>query len=76
VNFIAMEFTDGETLRELMQSAPIKLTEAVDVAAQVASRSKVIVSVGYPVDERVGPTIIEGLTRTREDNQITCSCGY
>src|SRR2546425_10744279 len=37
VNFIAMEFIDGETLRELMQSAPIKFTEVLDVAIQTAN---------------------------------------
>src|SRR5437667_6618570 len=37
VNFIAMEFIVGETLRERMQSAPIKFTEVLDVAIQTAN---------------------------------------
>src|SRR5881296_1742490 len=36
VHFIATEFIDGETLRERMRSAPMKLGEALDVAAQIA----------------------------------------
>ena len=37
VYFIATEFIDGETLREWVQHAPMKLGEVLDVAAQVAS---------------------------------------
>src|SRR5947208_37435 len=37
INFIATEFIDGQTLRERMRSAPMKLRETLDVAAQVAS---------------------------------------
>src|SRR5438132_2689214 len=37
INFIATEFIDGETLRERMQGAPMKLGEVLDVAAQIAS---------------------------------------
>jgi eukaryotic-like serine/threonine-protein kinase len=37
INFIATEFIDGETLREHMRNAPVKLGEVLDVAAQVAS---------------------------------------
>src|SRR5213080_3539325 len=37
INFIATEFIDGETLRERMRNAPMKLAEILDVAAQVAS---------------------------------------
>src|SRR5229473_2966041 len=37
VNFIATEFIDGETLRQRMRNAPMKLGEVLDVAAQVAS---------------------------------------
>ena len=37
VNFIATEFIDGETLRERMRGAPLKLGEVLDVAAQIAS---------------------------------------
>ena len=37
VNFIATEFIDGETLRERMQNAPLKLGETLDVSAQIAS---------------------------------------
>src|SRR5438093_9077509 len=33
VNFIATEFIDGETLRERMRSAPLKLGEVLDVTA-------------------------------------------
>jgi len=37
VNFIATEFIDGETLRERMRNAPMKLGEVLDVATQIAS---------------------------------------
>ncbi len=37
INFIATEFIDGETLRQRMRDAPVKLGEVLDVAAQVAS---------------------------------------
>ncbi|MDX6575727.1 MAG: eukaryotic-like serine/threonine-protein kinase, partial [Blastocatellia bacterium] len=37
VNFIATEFIDGETLRQRMRGAPLKLGEVLDVAAQIAS---------------------------------------
>src|SRR2546426_7237041 len=37
VHFIATEFIDGETLREHMRNAPVKLGEVLDVAAQIAS---------------------------------------
>jgi eukaryotic-like serine/threonine-protein kinase len=37
VNFIATEFIDGQTLRERMRRAPMKLSEVLDVAAQIAS---------------------------------------
>jgi serine/threonine protein kinase/Tfp pilus assembly protein PilF len=36
-NFIAMEFVEGETLRERMESGPLKLNEAVKIATQAAS---------------------------------------
>jgi serine/threonine protein kinase/TolB-like protein/Flp pilus assembly protein TadD len=36
VNFIATEFIDGETLRQRMGSAPLKLGEVLDVAVQIA----------------------------------------
>src|SRR5438132_5472373 len=36
-HFIATEFIDGETLRERMRIAPMKLGEVLDVAAQIAS---------------------------------------
>lgn len=36
-NFIAMEFIDGETLRQRMRNAAIKLGEVLDVTAQIAS---------------------------------------
>src|SRR6266571_3937999 len=36
-HFIATEFIDGETLRERMRIAPMKLSEVLDVAAQIAS---------------------------------------
>src|SRR5207245_2026692 len=35
-HFIAIEFIEGETLRERMRNAPMKLAEVIDVAAQVA----------------------------------------
>ncbi|MCA1602435.1 MAG: protein kinase [Acidobacteria bacterium] len=34
--FIASEFIDGQTLREHMRNAPVKLSEVLDVAAQIA----------------------------------------
>ncbi|MFY9573658.1 MAG: serine/threonine-protein kinase, partial [Blastocatellia bacterium] len=36
-HFIATEFIDGDTLRERMRIAPLKLGEVLDVAAQIAS---------------------------------------
>ena len=36
VNFIAMEFIDGETLRNRMQQGALKLVEVLDIAIQVA----------------------------------------
>jgi serine/threonine protein kinase/Flp pilus assembly protein TadD len=36
-HFMAMEFIDGETLRDHMRKAPLKLNEALDVAVQIAS---------------------------------------
>ena len=36
-HFIAAEFIDGETLRELMRTEPLKLNGVLDVAAQIAS---------------------------------------
>src|SRR5713226_8938888 len=37
VNFIGTEFIDGETLRQRMKNAPMKLSEVLDVAVQMAS---------------------------------------
>jgi serine/threonine protein kinase/Flp pilus assembly protein TadD len=37
VNFIATELIEGETLRQRLRSAPIKLSEVLDVAIQTAS---------------------------------------
>src|SRR6266568_4092523 len=37
VNFIATEFIDGETLRQRLKNAPLKLGEVLDVAVQIAS---------------------------------------
>jgi serine/threonine protein kinase/Flp pilus assembly protein TadD len=37
VNFIATEFIDGETLRECMRRSGMKLSDVLDVTAQVAS---------------------------------------
>src|SRR5437867_6469473 len=37
VNFIATEFIDGETLRQRLRKAPVKLGEMLDVAVQIAS---------------------------------------
>ena len=36
VNFIAMEYVDGETLRRLITNGRINISEALDIAAQVA----------------------------------------
>ena len=35
-HFIATEFIDGETLRECESNAPLKLTESLDIATQIA----------------------------------------
>jgi serine/threonine-protein kinase len=35
-HFIATEFVDGETLRERMRNAPMKVTEVLDIATQIA----------------------------------------
>src|SRR5438270_5410171 len=35
-HFIATEFIEGETLRERESSAPLKLTESLDIATQIA----------------------------------------
>ncbi len=37
LHFIATEYIDGQTLRRRMAGAPVKLSEALDVALQVAS---------------------------------------
>src|SRR5712691_7743771 len=37
VHFIATEFIDGDTLRQRIQRTPMKLSEALDVAIQIAS---------------------------------------
>src|SRR5881628_1155208 len=37
VHFIASEFIDGETLRQRMRKKPMKLSDVLDVAAQIAS---------------------------------------
>lgn len=37
VNYIATEFVDGETLRDRIDHGPLKITEALDIATQVAS---------------------------------------
>src|SRR2546430_2865431 len=37
VNFIATEFIDGETLRQRMQGASMKLSDVLDAAVQSAS---------------------------------------
>src|SRR5262245_57403275 len=37
IHFIATEFIDGQTLRQRMRSAPMKLSEALDAAIQVAN---------------------------------------
>src|SRR5919106_2741773 len=46
VHFIATEFIDGETLRERMKSAPMKLGEVLDVAVQIASALSAAHAVG------------------------------
>ncbi|MEP6743094.1 MAG: protein kinase [bacterium] len=45
-NFIATEFIDGETLRDLLRSGPVKPGDAIDVAIQVAGALCVTHSVG------------------------------
>ena len=45
-HFIATEFIDGETLRERLCSAPMKLEEVLDVAAQIASALSAAHAVG------------------------------
>jgi len=37
VHFIAMEFIDGETLRQRMKSEPMKLADVLDVGSQIAN---------------------------------------
>lgn len=37
IHFIATEFVEGQTLRQRMKSAPLSLTETLDIAVQVAS---------------------------------------
>src|SRR5215470_10067225 len=37
VNFIAMEYVEGETLRQLLSRTSLTLPEALDIATQVAS---------------------------------------
>ena len=37
VNFIATEFIDGDTLRQRLRNAPLKLGEVLDVTVQIAS---------------------------------------
>src|SRR5437870_6391623 len=37
VHFIASEFIDGETLRRRMRNSPMKLSDVLDVATQIAS---------------------------------------
>ena len=37
INFIATEFIDGDTLRQRMRNAPLKLGEVLDVSIQIAS---------------------------------------
>src|SRR2546425_9798446 len=46
INFIATEFIDGDTLRERLCSAPMKLGEVLDVAAQIASALSAAHAVG------------------------------
>jgi len=36
IRFISMEFIEGETLRQLMMRGPIKIADALDIAAQIA----------------------------------------
>src|SRR2546423_13194303 len=36
-HFIATEFIDGETLRERMRKGPLNVSEALDIATQIAS---------------------------------------
>lgn len=46
VNFIAMEFIDGQTLLERMRSAPMKFSEVLDFTAQIASALSAAHAVG------------------------------
>src|SRR5438094_4680317 len=45
-HFIAMEFIDGETLRERLSGAPMKLSEVLDVAIQTSSAFSAAHAVG------------------------------
>ena len=46
IYFIATEFIDGRTLRECMRNAPMKLTEVLDIAPQIASALSAAHAVG------------------------------
>src|SRR2546428_6849755 len=46
VHFIATEFIDGETLRQRMRNAPMKLSDVLDVSAQIASALSAAHAVG------------------------------
>jgi eukaryotic-like serine/threonine-protein kinase len=46
VHFIAAEFIDGETLRERMRNAPLKLGDVLDITAQIASALSVAHAAG------------------------------
>src|SRR2546425_7803809 len=46
VQFTATEFIDGETLRQRMRNAPMKLSDVLDVSAQIASALSAAHAVG------------------------------
>src|SRR2546430_11000561 len=58
-HFIAMEFIDGETLRERLSGAPMNLSEVLDVAIQTSSAFSAAHAAGLGQNER-SPEVTRG----------------